>query len=96
MPKEKAYTDEFKRLPVKLALNSDQSIAQTAKDLGLNIKIFYNSMKLYRESAQVIHLPKSKPSLDEENKRLRKENIRLKEEREILKKAAAFFAKDQF
>jgi hypothetical protein len=32
--------------------------------------------------------------LEEENRRLRQENARLREEREILKKAAAFFAKD--
>lgn len=77
-------------------MDSDQAYTETAKELGIHITTFYNWIKLYRESSESKKLTKIKPSLDAEVKRLRKENARLKEEREILKKAAAFFAKDQF
>ena len=96
MSKRSIYTNEFKRSSVELALNSDQAYAETAKDLGIHITTFYNWIKRYRESSQAKNSSNIKPSLDEEVKRLRRENARLKEEREILKKAAVFFAKEQF
>lgn len=95
MPKVSSYTEEFKRSSVELALNSDQSLSQTAKDLGVNRKTFTNWVKIYRDKSQKPEKTQAKPSLEEEVKRLRKENNRLKEEREILKKATAFFVKEQ-
>jgi len=40
-------------------------------------------------------LPRRPETLEEENRRLRRENAVLRQEREILKKAAAYFAKEQ-
>ena len=42
-----------------------------------------------------IGAPETMASVQEENRRLRRENARLLEERDILKKATAFFAKDE-
>ena len=80
MSRKSMYTDEFKGPSVELALNSDKPLIQTAKDLGVHIKTFYNWVKLHRESNQVMKSSPFKPSLEEENKRLRKENTRLKEQ----------------
>jgi transposase len=90
-PARKNYPAEFKERAVKLAVESDQPIAQTARDLGVNDNTLHTWIGKYhhveRQEKQV-----NDEHLYEELKRLRKENARLKEERELLKKAAAYFA----
>jgi transposase len=90
-PIVKKYPAEFKERAVKLAVESDQPIAQTARDLGINENTLHTWIGKYhrveRQTQQV-----NDEHLYEELKRLRKENTRLKEERDILKKAAAYFA----
>ena len=90
-PTTKKYPAEFKERAVKLAVESEQSIAQTARDLSVN------ENTLHTWIGQSHHVERQEKEgqdehLYEELKRLRKENARLKEEREILKKAAAYFA----
>jgi len=86
----KTYAAEFKERAVKLAVESEQSIAQTARELGVNENPLHTWIGKYHRTArqeQEVH----DEHLDEELTRLRKENARLQEEREILKKAAAYF-----
>jgi transposase len=90
-PTPRKYPAEFKERTVKLAVESEQSIAQTARDLGVNENTLHTWIGKYHRSVRQekeVH----DEHLYEELKRLRKENARLKEEREILKKAAAYFA----
>ena len=92
MGKKKQYTEEFKRDAVRLALEGDKSQCQTAVDLGVNPTSLYQWIKKYRtDYLQGAH----QLSPEEELKQLRKDNERLREEREILKKAATYFAKHQ-
>ena len=92
MGKKQQFTIEFKLDAVKLALEGDKSQVQTAKDLGINPQTLYQWIQKYRSD----YLSGDhKLSPDDELKQLRKENARLKEEREILKKAAAYFAQHQ-
>jgi transposase len=90
-PAMKAYPAACKERAVKLAVASEQSMAQTARDLGVNENTLPTWIGKYH---RVEHQEKqiNDEHLYEELKRLRKENARLKEEREILKKAAAYFA----
>lgn len=91
MSKDQQFKDEA----VRLALTSSQSVAQTARDLGIKENTLYNWLhKAKREASGQSGVSSSEPNLIEELNRLRKENARLKEEREILKKAATFFAKE--
>jgi transposase len=87
----KSYPAAFKERAVTLAVESDQPIAQTARDLGGNENPLHTWMGTYhraeRQEQQV-----QDEHLYEELKRLRKDNARLQEERAILKKAAAYFA----
>src|SRR5262245_11565826 len=87
----KSYPAEFKERAVKLAVETDQPIAQTARDLGVNENTLHTWIGKYhraeRQEKQV-----NEEHLYEELKRLRTDNARLKEERDILKKAAAYFA----
>jgi transposase len=87
----KKYPAEFKERAVKLAVESEQPIAQTARDLGVNENTLHTWIGTYHRverQEKEVH----DEHLYEELKRLRKENARLKEERDILKKAAAYFA----
>jgi len=91
--KIRPYTEEFKQECVTLALKSE-SISQTAKDLGIPEGTLYGWVKSITQNANLPLTKKKQLDLHEELKQLRKENARLKEDREILKKAAAYFAKE--
>ncbi len=85
------YTDEFRADAVRMAAAEHANIAQTARDLGLADSLLRKWIKASRTE------PASGLSGDEraELAHLRREVRRLNEEREILKKATAFFAKEQ-
>jgi transposase len=89
------FTDEFKRRAVDLVLKQGVSATQAARDLG----IYESSLGNWVKQAKIDQGkgPPGALTSDElaELRQLRKENRILKEEREILKKAAAFFAKEK-
>jgi len=89
-----SYSSQFKQDAVKLAVESYQSVAQTARDLGVNANTLYTWINKFHqpESSGAKGTGGNNPY--DEVKRLRRENSRLKEERNILKKAAAYFAKN--
>ena len=90
--KTKTYTIEFKGSSAQLAVDSDQSVAQVARDLGINENILHGWIRKYGRKNRLTR--SGGISLQEENQQLRKENVRLKQERDILKKAAAYFANE--
>lgn len=88
-----SYDKEFKAQAIKLALSSSQPICQTAKELGVKESSLYSWINKHR-SAPVEAQAETGIDVYNEMAKLRKENARLKEEREILKKAAVFFAQE--
>lgn len=96
MTKRKTYTAEFKRDAVGLA-HSSENIAGTARDLDVGLSALRKWIKAEQHNAQQAFPGQGCQALtvdQEELKRLRKENEILRQEREILKKAAAFFARE--
>jgi len=90
--KRRKYTKEFKEEAVRLISEEGFSYAEAGRNLGVNP----NLLSRWKREFEGIELdPGSAAAMQAELKRLRKENKRLKMEREILKKAAAFFAKEQ-
>lgn len=81
------YSDEFKRKAVELYLAYGNA-QQVADELGVARSTLLKWTKEYKEEMNPVLISEA-----EELKRLRKENAQLKEDIEILKKAAAFFAK---
>ena len=91
------YPLEFKISSAQLAVDSEQPIAQTARDLGVNHNTLHNWIAKYSDSDQINQKNMSnsnKAVCFEENKRLKKELAIVKQERDLLKKAAAYFAKE--
>lgn len=93
--KPKIYSAEFKESSVKLAIDSDQPIAQTARDLGINSNTLPTWISQYSRPKGKDKTVRTDDPLYQELKRLKQENARLIEERDLLKKAAAYFAKPQ-
>ena len=88
---KRTYTKEFKQDAIKLALKSP-SVLAAASNLGIPSATLNGWVKAKLNKTDKKATDDS--SIYEEFKKLRKENSRLKEEREILKKAATFFAKE--
>ncbi len=90
----RSFTDEFKAGAVRLVLDEGKTIPQVARDLDLT----ESSVRNWVERARADR-GKGKPGVlttaeKEELATLRKEVRQLRLERDILKKAAAFFAKE--
>jgi len=94
----KQYSAEFKMEAVKRVKRTGEAVAKVATDLDVKVKstTLHGWIKNYRKSTAVPfpgdgHLTPE----DERICRIEKENRELREENEILKKAAAYFAKNQ-
>jgi transposase len=90
----RSFTDEFRAGAVRLVLDEGKTIPQVARDLDLT----ESSVRNWVERARADR-GKGKPGMlttaeKEELATLRKEVLQLRLERDILKKAAAFFAKE--
>ena len=94
------YSAEFKQEAIKLALLSEGYMAKTASDLGIPSSTLTTWIRKSRllegeevnDDGEADNLNKS--DLLNENKELRKRLARLEQEKAILKKAAAYFAKE--
>jgi transposase len=90
----RSFTDDYKAGAVRLVLDEGKSVAAAARDLGLTESSLRNWVGQAR--ADRTHGKTGLTTAErEELARLRKENRILQEEREILRKAAAFFAKER-
>src|ERR1700722_9798687 len=93
MPRSRPpYPEPFRREAVELVRTSGKSIKEIASDLGVTEQSLRNWTR--QHEVDVGTRPGLSSDEREELKRLRRENRVLKEEREILKKAAAFFARE--
>ena len=92
--KRRKFTHEFKAEAVRLCEVGDRTVTQVARDLDLTetaLREWVSRAAIDRGNDKSGALTNSER---EELQQLRRENKRLQMEREILKKAAAFFAKE--
>jgi transposase len=92
--KRRKFTDEFKRDTVRLIRESGKTIAEISRDLDLTetaVRDWVKQADIHDGRGEHGELTTSER---DELQRLRRENTQLRMEREILKKAAAFFAKE--
>jgi transposase len=87
------FTREFKISAVKLVREQGYTAVQAAKSLGVDAASIRGWVEKFADEAA--QAPTGEAALRAEVQRLRKENHRLEMERDILKKATAFFARQQ-
>ena len=92
---KRRFSREFKLEAVKLVIERGVTVAQAAKDLDVHENVLRKWVRGLREEPQEAFPGNGKQKAqDAEIARLRKEVAKLKMERDILKKAAAYFAKE--
>jgi len=96
MARRGSYPKEFKLEAVRLLNAGDKPAAEIARELGIKRNFLYRWRDQLNAKGEEAFKGSGRPKLEEmsELSRLRKELKDVKEERDILKKAAAYFAKD--
>ena len=89
----KAYSTEFRESAIQMVLEQKRTVPEAAANLGVEPSTLRCWLKRYRQRSGTADLAEDK-ALRKKVRELEAENQRLRLEREILKKAAAFFAKE--
>ena len=95
MEKRRQFSREFKLEAVKLVKNRGVSVAQASRDLGVHENVLRKWVRELAADPQQAFPGQGvmKPE-QAEIERLKKENAKLRMERDLLKKAAAYFARE--
>lgn len=94
--KRQRFTKEFKQEAVRLLRQADKPAAEVALELGVRRNQLYKWRDEIEKKGDNAFRGPGRNTLDQESEisRLRRELEQVKEERDILKKAAAYFAKE--
>ena len=93
MAKYRKYSNEFKLQAAKLVAEQGYSYGKAAKQLGTTSWSIRNWVQKFRQDGLLPAKSETQPKADE-LRQLRKQNAQLRMENDILKKAAAYFAKE--
>jgi transposase len=85
------FDEEFKKNAVRLSYASSKTVKEVADDLGIALSQLYRWRKRFTPQGDKTQYA----TMEEENRALRLELAELRMERDMLKKAAAYFAKNQ-
>ena len=91
---QRRFRKEFEVEAVRLVETSGRTQRQIADDLGVGLSTLRRWLEKHREKELEAPPPDRQEDIAAELKRLRRENEILRQEREILKRAATFFAKE--
>ena len=89
----KVYSDEFKRAAVEQVVAGRHTASSVARRLGVGAGTLRKWVELAKFNSDKSLIPTDLPA-EQLVRELQKENARLRMERDILKKAAAWFAKE--
>ena len=96
MSQRREYEMSFKLDAVRLVEEQGYSVPEAAQSLGVSKTNLYKWRRQYQEGRLKAEFKRAQPTEAEAKlRKLEAENKRLRTENEILKKAAAYFAKDQ-
>jgi transposase len=93
---DRKYTVEFRDAAVKQVIDGGRGMSVVARSLEISSKTLANWVYRARKGLALVKGKPAPPTseLEAEVSRLRQENARLRVEKEILKKAAAYFARE--
>ncbi len=94
MRQRRIFSREYKLAAVKKVVELGLSYSEVARDLGIRDNLIHNWRKAFEADGTLKAEVENSPNVEAELRRLREENRQLKMERDILKKATAFFAKE--
>lgn len=89
----KVYSEEFKKAAVEQVIGQRHTVSSVAQRLGVGYDTLRKWVELARYNSDKSLVPTDLPA-EQRIRELEKENARLRMERDILKKAAAWFAKE--
>lgn len=89
----KVYTEEFRKSAVEQVLIQRHSVSSVSERLGVGYDTIRKWVERAKHNADRSFIPTDLPA-EQRVRELEKENARLRMERDILKKAAAWFAKE--
>lgn len=89
------YPDQFRKDALALVESSGRPIAEVARSLGIAEGALWNWVRAARDGTDRAAAPDALTESErDELRRLRKENVELRTDKEILKRAAAYFARE--
>ena len=91
MGKQDRFMDEFKQGAVAQVVERGHAVSEVAERLGISTKSLYTWKALFSKPVTVRN---TEADLTVELRRVKKELVRVTEERDILKKAATYFARE--
>ncbi len=95
MGRPSKYPDQFRRDALELVESSERPIAEVARSLGIAEGTLWNWVRVAREAAERGADPDALTESErDELRRLRMENVELRTDKEILRRAAAYFARE--
>ncbi|KDN24109.1 transposase [Amycolatopsis rifamycinica] len=92
MSSRSKYPEQFRRDAIELVNSSDRPLRQIARELGVNHETLRSWVNTAKQAAEAG--PVEDPAEAQELQRLRKRVAELEKEQEILRKAAAYFARE--
>jgi transposase len=93
--KRRKYPREYKIEAVRRVIEGRETAAEIARALGIEANMLYGWVRQFKtEANEAFRGNGNLTAQDEEIRRLRRQLVEITEERDILKKAAAFFAKE--
>ena len=94
MKEKRKYSREFKISACELVRKDKLKPQIVAEKMGLNVGMLYRWISEYQQNGEQAFMGSGHPApAGAELRKLKRENERLRQENEILKKAAAYFAK---
>lgn len=90
----RTFSREYKLAAVRKVVEQGLSYCEVARGLGIRDTLIHNWRKAFDADGTLQAEVDNSPTVEAELRRLREENRQLRMERDILKKATAFFAKE--
>lgn len=87
----KRYDEDFKKRAVRLSYSSERTVTEIAESLGINASLLHRWRRKYTPDGAKTQMAEQ----GDEMSKLRFRIAELEEENDILKKASAFFARNQ-